>query len=119
MPSKYTFSDEKLNKTTYFRLKMIDNDGSFDYSKVVSLFVQSKNTVKITPSVSDETVVVETDFDDKTTTQIEIYNQKGQLMIKKTALNTNTISLQNLPQGIYFVRVNHGSDFWVKKIMKF
>ena len=116
--SEYTFEDNNFQKTSYYRLKMVDNDGSFDYSKIVSLLVESKFTVKITPSVADDFVLVETDFDDKTPTTIDIFNQSGKLMIEKMAEKTNTISIKSLPQGMYFIRVNHGVDFWVKKVMK-
>ncbi|MBL7817602.1 MAG: polysaccharide deacetylase family protein [Saprospiraceae bacterium] len=117
--SKYSFEDVQFSKTSYYRLKMLDKDGTFDYSRVVSLLVASKFNVKITPSVSDETVIVETDFDDKTTATIEVYSQTGQLKTRQTASHFNTISIENLPQGLYFVRVNHGQDFWVKKIVKY
>ena len=119
LASEYAFEDDNFEKTSYYRLKMLDNDGLFDYSKIVSLLVPSKYTVKITPSVSDDLVVVETDFDDKIPATIAIFNQSGKLLIEKTATQTNTISLESLPQGLYFVRINHGLDFWVKKVMKF
>lgn len=118
-PSKYTFEDNNLRKTSYYRLKMLDNDGSFDYSKIASLLIESKYTVKITPSVSDNTVLVETDFNDKTEATIGIYNQAGKLMLQRTATRLETISMDNFPQGLYFVRVTHGQDFWVKKVVKF
>ena len=116
--SKYIFEDNSFQKTSYYRLKMLDIDGSFDYSRVVSIILKSKYSVNITPSVSDETVNIETDFDDKTSASIEIYDQVGKLMLKQTANRSNSISINSLPQGIYFVRVNHGQDFWVKKIVK-
>ena len=116
--SKYVFKDNDFRETSYYRLKMVDNDGSFDYSKIVSLFVESKYMVKITPSVSDDTVLIETDFDDKTDATVGIYNQAGKLMVQKKITRLETISLDNLAQGLYFVRVDHGQDFWVKKIMK-
>ncbi len=117
--SKYTFEDVSFQKTSYYRLKTVDNDGLIDYSKIVSLLVPSKYTVKITPSVSADYVIVENDFDDKIPATIGIFNQSGKLVIEKTATQTNTISLESLPQGLYFVRINHGLDFWVKKVMKF
>ncbi len=117
--SEYAFEDHDFQKTSYYRLKMLDNDGLFDYSKIVSLLVDSKYRVKITPSVSDNMVLVETDFDDKTPATINIFNESGKLMIEKTATQVFTISLESLPKGLYFVRVNHGLDFWVKKIVKF
>ena len=116
--SEYNFEDNNFQKTSYYRLKMMDNDGSFEYSKIVSLLVASKYNVKITPSVADDLLLVETDFDDKTAATINIFNQSGKLMIEKMASQTNTISLASLPQGLYFIRVNHGVDFWVKKVMK-
>ena len=117
--SKYSFEDNNFHQTSYYRLKMADNDGLFDYSKIVSLLVSSKYNVKITPSVSEDCVDIETDFDDKTPATIHIFNQSGKLMFEKTALQTNKISLDLLPKGLYFVRVNHGLDFWVKKVMKY
>lgn len=118
-PSKYAFEDNNLRKTSYYRLKMLDNDGSFDYSKIASILIESKYIVKITPSVSDNTVLVETDFNDRIDATIGVYNQAGKLMLQKTVTRLETISMDNFPQGLYFVRVNHGQDFWVKKVIKF
>lgn len=118
-PSKYVFEDNNLRKTSYYRLKMLDIDGSFDYSKIASILIESKYIVKITPSVSDNTVLVETDFNDRIDATIGVYNQAGKLMFQKTVTRLETISMDNFPQGLYFVRVNHGQDFWVKKVIKF
>lgn len=118
-PSKYVFEDNNLRKTSYYRLKMLDIDGSFDYSKIASILIESKYIVKITPSVSDNTVLVETDFNDRIDATIGVYNQAGKLMLQKTVTRLETISMDNFPQGLYFVRVNHGQDFWVKKVIKF
>lgn len=41
----YDFGDSKLNEDiNYYRLKMMDNDGSFKYSNVVAIKLGSKNT---------------------------------------------------------------------------
>jgi hypothetical protein len=117
--SKYSFDDTNLSKTSYYRLKMIDLDGSFDFSRIVSILLESKYKVNITPSVSDDSVTIETDFEDNKVGTIEVYNQAGKLLKSQTAARLTTISLESFPQGIYFVRVNHGIEFWVRKVAKF
>jgi hypothetical protein len=117
--SKYSFKDLNFQQTSYFRLKMVNNDGSFEYSKIATLYIESIHKVKITPSVYDGNVTVESDFDGKTAATIAVYSQAGELMLQQTATASNTISLDSLPSGIYLVRVTHGLDFWVKKVVKY
>ena len=102
----------KRSVTQFFKLITL-----FTHHSIIALETGETNS-KITPSVADDLVLVETDFDDKTAATINIFNQSGKLMIEKMASQTNTISLASLPQGLYFIRVNHGVDFWVKKVMK-
>ncbi len=117
--SKYVFDEEKLSKTSYYRLKMVDDDNSFDYSRVVSVLIESKYKVNITPSVQDESVTIETDFEDSKAGKIEVFSQSGKLMLEKPVTRSAVVSLQTLPQGIYIIRVKQGQDFWVKKVAKF
>ena len=117
--ARYAFEDANFQKTSYYRLKMVNDDGSFAYSKIVSLLVPSKYTVKVTPSVLDKTVTIEADFDDRNPTTMSVFDQTGKLLIQQNVLNGQAILLETLPKGVYFVRVNHANEFWVQKIVWF
>jgi hypothetical protein len=58
-------------------------------------------------------------FDDETPFDVELYNMQGMmLMQKKNNRSEMTVGLDNLPQGIYAVRVQAGSYVYSEKIVK-
>lgn len=51
--------------------------------------------------------------------KIEIYNSIGQLLIKEKIIASNQVfNLNTLANGIYFVKVQSGDEFVIKKIIK-
>lgn len=115
-------------KTLYYRLRQVDNDGQFSYSKVILLdvdrngldplivaypnpFTQSL-TVKITPAnASDKT------------NSIELYSLQGVLMYKKELgiTGTATVTITDLPMlasGIYILKTIVNGVPGTMKLMK-
>ena len=109
----YTFDDYKVeNGTTYYRLKQIDTDKRFEYSTLIALEMNEKTRVKIYPTLVNDNLIVEG------AANFEIVNNLGQIVLQNTN-GENTISLQQLQSGIYFVRGTDedGANF-VQKIVK-
>lgn len=119
----YSTYDEEINaETIYYRLKMVDLDGEVNYSKIVSVNVNIRNSeISIYPNPSsNENITLElqaTELNEKL--NITMYNVNGKTVltqqfqvrnyIEKFELNTNKLS-----QGIYFIKVS--SDKFTKNL---
>ncbi len=105
----YTFIDSlPLKGKNYYRLKLLDNDGSFTYSNtVLDIFQSISSNIKLYPNPC----VDHLDFQIKQVNQgaasITVTDIKG-VVLKTVNLNISsstangTIALQDLPSGIYF-----------------
>jgi len=116
----YDFTHELPAKgVNYYRLKQVDNDGSFEYSRIVALSF-SKAAVEVYPNPAIDHVVVVIDKDlafDKHAT-INVYNSLSQLVQTQTMSTENyKIKVNDLPNGTYIIQVNIGNQIFNKQII--
>ena len=111
--ASYTFSDEKpLKGFNYYRLKSNDTDTRFEYSSIVSVQVNGKSKVKIYPTLVHENLIVEG------AVSFDIVNNLGQVVLQN-ASGDNTVNLQQLQNGTYFVRAtDENGESFIQKIVK-
>lgn len=111
LSGRYFFVDENVPRgiPVYYRLKMLDRDGSFSYSKIESTFMDIDNHVLVYPNPASGFINIrsETAFD-----EIVLLNSSGIEVWKKRTSNTKTadISLPALSTGIYLVRLSGKRD---------
>ncbi len=123
---KYNFIDNELSKgTSYYRLKQVDYDGIFDYSKTVSVVNNSttKNTSTTLPNPFNNELNIHVTADVTTTAQLEVIDMLGKVHysgIENLIVGDNkiTINTSNLNDGIYFVRTNMNGEISTQKIIK-
>lgn len=105
---------EQLNaKTLYYRLRMIDNDGTFEYSKTVIVNNNANNQVTATvyPNPLTETTALTINTTENEKFVILVFNLSGSQVLSKTVdcnMGENTISLSELnglTKGIYFINI--------------
>ena len=114
-PKSYSYLHQNPKATThYYRLKMVDKDGSFKYSLIVSLtnsyIKKAVEAIKIYPNPTKSSVnIVTTDY----TQPMRLYNANGALMMS-TKATTEQLDMSQLPAGMYFLHV--GKD--VIKVVK-
>lgn len=107
-PVFYSFSDDLLSPAgplLYYRLKMVDMDGSYEYSRMVSVETGSDTSVHtmLYPNPAAEKLFIEgADF--ARVKSVEILNQSG-LQIMQAVTDNNTIDVSRLKMGLYIVRV--------------
>jgi hypothetical protein len=116
--ANYNFTDINFKERAYYRLRQINTDGSFDYSKIITIAAaSSRPIIKITPSVSDDFWTVECDTEDLRRAQIEVLDASGRLMLTQKG-SEKIIKTHTFSRGLYFVRVTIGQQFWVRKMVK-
>ena len=107
-PSNYENFDVSPNVgTNYYRLKIVDADGSFSYSKIVSVeFSSLKTLVFLFPNPSKNRVYLsENAFKNEET--VEIVDVSGKVVTRTTVGQGRTgFDIQGLANGTYFLKVN-------------
>ena len=103
----YSFIDaESTALTVYYRLKQIDNDGSYIYSKVISLSSKREVTkVKIYPNPSNDVISL-IGIEDKEILKLTITDAKGKQLIQRTLETVKDIEISSLASGVYFLTVD-------------
>ena len=114
-PKTYSFNDINLKPGEYiYRLKMIDNDGSFEYSKIVEVEVTTPKNFELSqnypnPFNPSTKINYNLPFDSKVT--LEVYNITGerisQLVNEEKSAGYYSVEFNstNLSSGIYFYRI--------------
>ena len=99
--------------TLFYRLKMVDNDGTVEMSKIQSVeFSKSKRDFSVFPNPTSGDLTIKT-TDYKGLVFIEMYNFNGQKILSEQRQiidNQSSIklSLLNLPNGVYSLRLTNG-----------
>jgi hypothetical protein len=103
-----------LQGLAFFRVKQIDNNGSYSYSPIVKL----QNGLAVT----SEIIVIPTVFKDGFTINANkavnavLLNATGQVVkVLQLRQGANYIDAYNLSSGVYFIKVNGGE---INKIVK-
>jgi hypothetical protein len=115
---RYSFTDNtpKIG-VNYYRLKMIDNDETINYSSIQSVNFEEKGDIfKVYPNLiaQNDRFFVETYLAEPFT--IDLYTIEGRLIF--TQKNNHSTYIQaNFPKGIYVYRLNSGQRKSVGKII--
>ena len=124
--SQYSFVDKTaLGKINYYRLKVVDHDANFVYSKILIIRNDGSNVVlKLTPNPVNTTLNVSFMLEKDATVTINMFDQLGRLAKRYTVrgsrgLNAFTFTdLGNLPAGNYAVEVTGDTISARQQIMK-
>lgn len=124
----YVFSDDVKNVRKgfiYYRINMVDMKGKVQKSvnhTVYTLDHQPTPVVKVSPNPvsSDLRINLPVSWKDKFVS-IELLNNNGQVVkhsLNQQTVLTETISVVDLTDGIYVLRVSNGSETVIQRIIK-
>ncbi|HMI78923.1 MAG TPA: choice-of-anchor tandem repeat GloVer-containing protein [Ferruginibacter sp.] len=115
----YNFTDpEKNTGIVYYRLKQVDIDGRFEYAEIIS-FTNCKPgstlfTIGPNPAGENITIRVHGAAGGQT---VQFFTAAGALVKETVVTQTATVSIAELPDGIYFVSLKN-MPRRVQKIIK-
>lgn len=120
---QYSFTDDHpLTGTSYYRLKQVDKDGKFTYSKIIpaSFIIQNssfKIIIKPNPSKDGKfTVDLGTA---RNNINLRITDNTGREVYHQTMSSSQTIDVTGLKSGLYFVHVKYdGGEETVKAVVQ-
>ncbi|MBO9613008.1 MAG: T9SS type A sorting domain-containing protein [Dyadobacter sp.] len=104
----YTFVDKKpASGDNFYRLKMIDTDKTFAYSKIIKVGydVPSLNSEFYPNPVSDVLNLRSTDWTQ--VKAVEMHNLTGLSVYKSGKTVSKTIDVKSLPVGMYILTITH------------
>ncbi len=107
----YSFTDvNPANGSNLYRLRMVDRDGSFDYSRVKSLEFEINIETALYPNPVAERLLLKTD-DLTKISRVQLFNSMGVAVIQSDSVSNDGLDVKNLPTGLYVVKVtrNNGS----------
>jgi hypothetical protein len=117
----YDFANNIASSSVnYYRLKMVNVDGSFGYSNILKLSNKQKNInmLDVIPNPAKTNLLVHINSAQTHSAIIEIINILGQPIFKKNiqiikGINTMPIDVSNLPRGVFLLKV----DDTIKKLI--
>ena len=121
---QYSFTDNnpRFSGTNYYRLKMIDKDGKFEYSPVRVLNNSSSFYVSVYPLPAKGRLNIQIQSSKNEKATISITDISGKVLITNSTslsegINNSFINIQSLSKGIYFLKVVTSEITEKKKIM--
>lgn len=111
--TNYNFTDNQAPQTIlYYRLKQMDFDKKFTYTQILAIDNRrEKEGVLVYPNPATELLYFQTENQEQ---PIFIYNTSG-LLVKKLDTVPSSLSISDLPAGIYLIKTETESMRLVKE----
>jgi hypothetical protein len=114
-PKDYSFVDNSVTKGIYsYRLKQIDNDGSFEYSKVIEVDLDSPDEFELSqnyPNPFNPVTTIRYNLPESGNVKLNVYNLLGEQVavlvdeFKETGVHTVNFNAENLQSGLYIYKI--------------
>ena len=117
LPVNYTSADVQPYAITYCRLKQVDLDGAYVYSKVLRMIKENNNfSIKVFPNPVTSIATITTTSKENKSVHIKVYSNNGMLvneMTRQITTGTNNIdipSVSSLAIGMYTVTIDDSGN---------
>jgi hypothetical protein len=111
----YSYNDLKGNSSVYYyRLKMVDRDGTFKYSAIIRISSRQNSIISVYPNPAKEIITVSVSDTKLLKTDIRLTDMNGRLV--------SIVNLKSLQQPVDITRLNAGTyiiQFTDGSIIKF
>ncbi len=120
---QYNFTDRNpFDGRNYYRLSMLDRDGSNRLSDIVVISFNNKLNYSIHPNPFNDKLIITVDNTSGIMIHASLTDMSGKLIVQKnTVASSNTgvqIDLPGLSAGVYFLKLNDGNGIQVFKVLK-
>jgi hypothetical protein len=121
----YKMTDNKPFKRAFYRLRLVDHDGSFEYSNVVLLERTKTNFgfVNVYPVPTNGEVKVDYQVEEAQPLTFKVIDVLGRVLdVKYTTaaqgVNSTTFDLSNYANAVYMITMENGTRKTVFKVVK-
>ncbi len=102
----------------YYRIKQIDKDGSFTYSRIVLLKNKTNSSYVIYPNPANNFVAISTGYTANNKAALQLYDAAGRLLLSKNITSANEeINTLLYPNGTYMLRIQDDVDTITYKVV--
>jgi hypothetical protein len=115
---------DKSKQVTYYRLKTVDHDGKYAYSKTVAIANKENYSFQLSDNPFTNSITIKFNSQPRQLIRLSLYNQHGTLIrSQKTTGNGIAMSytmnnLNNIPAGTYTLEVVVGNKTVTQKVIK-
>ena len=123
----YSFNDvisSSASSENYYRLKIVDIDGSYTYSSVIFIKVVAKNKFTIQGNPFNDNIILQYSLTQNQKLTISLFNAAGALLRRDELTATSGSGayaihgLDKYSDGIYLLRIDNGNNNQVFKLVK-
>ena len=107
----------------YYRLKQVDTDGTFTYSKTIAVsgVVLNKDAqIIVSPNPANDVLIVQSLTDNALDKRVDLISLDGRVVLSKTLYQGSTMCVFDLKAvcaGVYFVRIVDGQQTKTLKVV--
>jgi hypothetical protein len=111
--NQYSYQDESLpSGIYYYRLRQVDNNENFDYSRIVQVKIAGSELVKLYPNPVADKLTIDSEI---VLNSVEINNLSGERLYSSEPGNKHLeVDMNKIPSGLYTVTVN-GTSYKIVK----
>ncbi len=122
----YQFLDNaKIETKNYYRLAMIDLDGTKKMSKIISIYKKSDdfNIENVFPIPASNSLTINYETTNNSNIECKVFDFSGKLMYENKfnsviGTNSKNIEIKSWSSGAYILKISNGKNVKVKKIIK-
>ncbi|MEP6746996.1 MAG: T9SS type A sorting domain-containing protein [Bacteroidota bacterium] len=96
------YDEHPLAKANYYRLKQVDKDGSFTYSRIIRIDFDKAFTISVTPVPAHDYIIIDGAQNFST---VQLVDMSGRVVKQFSKPSVNTFNVADMPAGIYLVRL--------------
>lgn len=112
---QYNYLDPMATGNVYYRIKHINTDGSYSYSKIVFVSDDTQGLVQVYPTPTNHQATIRVNNSEQF--YYRVYSASGQLVERGTANQSVTVG-NEYAQGVYTIQVITGDEVVVRKLVK-
>lgn len=103
----YSFQDvSPMTGENLYRLRMVDLDGSFALSRILSASFEIAMDTYIYPNPTRERIQIQANgYDLSKVRQVAVYDLTGRIVNRVTSLSAEGLDVSVLPDGVYFIKI--------------
>jgi photosystem II stability/assembly factor-like uncharacterized protein len=125
-PKSYSFTDNNVESGKYsYRLKQIDNDGQFEYSKAIEVDLGAPKKYELSqnyPNPFNPTTTIKFNLPEAGNVKLTLFNILGQELktlvneFKESGVHTINFDASDLNSGMYIYKLEAGSFVQTRKM---
>ncbi len=115
---EYSFQHKNLAEHNYYRLKMVDHDGAYQYSPVQLISIGKATIIQIYPNPAKNFLTIELDKSTNIPVEVGVIDATGKQLMQVKFLGTRyQLNLKNISAGLYTLQLSEAGIVIARKKM--